>query len=87
MCVSALAQIAKLSRPGLAALAGVAKRRAALHAYHLGFVFGPRINAGGRVGRSSLGADLLTTREAESGWQNLRPSSICTIGNARRSKS
>ncbi len=31
--------------------------------YHLGFVFGPRINAGGRVGRSSLGVDLLTTRE------------------------
>jgi single-stranded-DNA-specific exonuclease len=27
------------------------------------FVFGPRINAGGRVGRSSLGVDLLTARE------------------------
>jgi single-stranded-DNA-specific exonuclease len=31
----------------------------------LGFVFGPRINAGGRVGRSSLGVDLLTTRQAD----------------------
>ena len=28
--------------------------------YHLGFVFGPRINAGGRVGRCGLGVDLLT---------------------------
>ncbi|MEY4463212.1 MAG: Single-stranded-DNA-specific exonuclease RecJ [Pseudomonadota bacterium] len=29
--------------------------------YHLGFVLGPRINAGGRVGKSSLGANLLST--------------------------
>lgn len=29
--------------------------------YHLGFVVGPRINAGGRVGKSSLGAHLLST--------------------------
>jgi single-stranded-DNA-specific exonuclease len=52
------------ARPGLAALAGVAKATAPYTPYHLGFVFGPRINAGGRVGRSSLGADLLTTRDA-----------------------
>jgi single-stranded-DNA-specific exonuclease len=31
-------------------------------AYHLGFVLGPRINAGGRVGKSDLGADLLSTK-------------------------
>lgn len=30
-------------------------------AYHLGFVIGPRINAGGRIGKSDLGARLLTT--------------------------
>ncbi|WP_029374941.1 single-stranded-DNA-specific exonuclease RecJ [Rickettsia honei] len=29
--------------------------------YHLGFILGPRINAGGRVGKSSLGAHLLST--------------------------
>lgn len=58
-----LGQLAKLSRPGLAALAGVAKASPPFSAYHLGFVFGPRINAGGRVGRSSLGADLLGARE------------------------
>lgn len=60
-----LGQLSKLSRPGLAALAAVAKAAAPFTAYHLGFVFGPRINAGGRVGRSALGADLLTAREAE----------------------
>ena len=54
-----LGQLSKLSRPGLAALAGVAKASPPFTAHHLGFVFGPRINAGGRVGRSSLGADLL----------------------------
>ncbi|ADE30055.1 single-stranded-DNA-specific exonuclease RecJ [Rickettsia prowazekii] len=29
--------------------------------YHLGFILGPRINAGGRVGKSNLGANLLAT--------------------------
>ena len=29
--------------------------------YHAGFILGPRINAGGRVGRSDLGATLLAT--------------------------
>lgn len=60
-----LGQISTLSRPGLAALAGVAGARGPFTPYHLGFVFGPRINAGGRVGRSSLGVDLLTAREHE----------------------
>ncbi|WP_316353458.1 single-stranded-DNA-specific exonuclease RecJ [Candidatus Trichorickettsia mobilis] len=32
-----------------------------LNCYHLGFVIGPRINAGGRVGKASLGANLLST--------------------------
>ena len=60
-----LGQLSKLSRPGLAALAAVAKAAPPFTAYHLGFVFGPRINAGGRVGRSSLGADLLTAQEPQ----------------------
>jgi single-stranded-DNA-specific exonuclease len=31
--------------------------------YHAGFVIGPRINAGGRVGRSDLGVRLLSTED------------------------
>ncbi|HWA92304.1 MAG TPA: single-stranded-DNA-specific exonuclease RecJ [Rhizomicrobium sp.] len=58
-----LAQLAKLERPGLAALAEVAGASAPFTPYHCGYVFGPRINAGGRVGRCSLGVDLLTTRD------------------------
>jgi len=33
--------------------------------YHLGFVIGPRINAGGRVGKSYLGSHLLATLDDE----------------------
>lgn len=55
-----LARMTANARPGLAALAGVAGAAAPFTPYHLGFVFGPRINAGGRVGRCSLGAELLT---------------------------
>jgi len=33
--------------------------------YHAGFVFGPRVNAGGRVGKSSLGSLLLSTNDTD----------------------
>ncbi len=33
--------------------------------YHLGFVIGPRINAGGRVGKSNLGARILSSEDEE----------------------
>lgn len=48
---------------GLRALADVAQLSESPAAYHLGFVLGPRINAGGRVGRSSLGVELLTSQD------------------------
>ncbi len=63
-----LGQLAKGTRPGLVALAGVANAVPPFTPYHLGFVLGPRINAGGRVGRSSLGADLLIS-DANDGAQ------------------
>jgi single-stranded-DNA-specific exonuclease len=44
---------------GLAALADVGRLKTEPEAYHLGFLLGPRVNAGGRVGRSDLGARLL----------------------------
>ena len=47
--------------PGIAALADLAGLKEAPAAYHLGFVFGPRVNAGGRVGKADLGAQLLST--------------------------
>ena len=50
---------------GLAALADVARLDQRPEAYHLGFLLGPRVNAGGRVGKSDLGARLLATDDAE----------------------
>jgi single-stranded-DNA-specific exonuclease len=47
-------------RPGLAALMDVAGLSGPLEAWHFGFLLGPRINAGGRIGDASLGARLLT---------------------------
>jgi single-stranded-DNA-specific exonuclease len=59
-----LAKLSMLSRPGLSALAAVSKVTAPFTPYHLGFMFGPRINAGGRVGRCTLGMELLSTTDA-----------------------
>ncbi|MCE9523618.1 MAG: single-stranded-DNA-specific exonuclease RecJ [Alphaproteobacteria bacterium] len=46
---------------GVAALMEVAGVKGHIEPYHLGFVLGPRVNAGGRVGRCDLGARLLST--------------------------
>lgn len=46
-------------RPGLTALMDVVGLKEAPEAYHLGFLIGPRINAGGRIGDAALGSRLL----------------------------
>ena len=48
---------------GLAALADAARLNRAPTSTDLGFALGPRINAGGRVGKSDLGVRLLTTED------------------------
>ena len=48
---------------GLNALLAVSRLRRAPICSDLGFALGPRINAGGRVGRSDLGVRLLTTSD------------------------
>jgi single-stranded-DNA-specific exonuclease len=53
--------MARRARPGLVALADVAGLDAPPAAYHLGFLLGPRVNAGGRIGKADLGARLLAT--------------------------
>ena len=49
---------------GLAALARVARQDGPPTPYHLGFLLGPRINAGGRIGDAALGARLLMSDDA-----------------------
>ncbi len=51
----------KRGNAGLAALADVAGISEPIGAYHAGFILGPRVNAGGRVGAADLGARLLAT--------------------------
>ena len=53
--------MARRERVGLAALADVSRLTSAPAAYHLGFLLGPRVNAGGRIGAADLGARLLAT--------------------------
>ncbi|WP_093037990.1 single-stranded-DNA-specific exonuclease RecJ [Roseovarius azorensis] len=55
--------LAERGRPGLVALADVARMDSAPTTYHLGFLLGPRINAGGRIGKADLGARLLATND------------------------
>jgi single-stranded-DNA-specific exonuclease len=46
--------------PGIAALALAARISGPITPYHLAFLIGPRINAGGRIGDAALGARLLS---------------------------
>src|SRR5438445_8963124 len=50
---------------GLAALAEAARLVKSPSCRDLGFALGPRINAGGRVGESTLGVRLLTTEDPD----------------------
>lgn len=45
---------------GISALAMAARLNGPLNPYHLGFLIGPRINAGGRIGNAAMGTELLT---------------------------
>ncbi len=51
------------NNPGIVAVMDAAKLTEPPGAYHAGFIIGPRINAGGRVGKSDLGVRLLTTED------------------------
>ncbi len=53
--------IGQRRKAGLVALAEVARIEQRCGTYHLGFLLGPRVNAGGRVGSADLGTRLLTT--------------------------
>ncbi len=50
-------------RIGITALSDVAGMNEAPNSYHLGFLLGPRVNAGGRIGKADLGARLLATED------------------------
>ena len=57
--------LARRERIGMAALMDASRLTRAPHASDLGFALGPRINAAGRIGESTLGVRLLTTDDPE----------------------
>ena len=57
--------MARRERVGMAALIDASRLKRAPQCSDLGFALGPRINAGGRVGESTLGVRLLTTSDPE----------------------
>jgi single-stranded-DNA-specific exonuclease len=54
-----LIALRRREHPGATALMDVARLNGPPEPWHLGFLLGPRINAGGRIGRADLGARLL----------------------------
>lgn len=60
LVIKGLALMHGRGRPGLRALCDVARLGGPPTPYHLGFLIGPRINAGGRIGDAALGARLLS---------------------------
>jgi single-stranded-DNA-specific exonuclease len=61
--VKGLAIMRERRRPGLAALFDIAGADGPPRPSHQGFMIGPRINAGGRIGDAGLGVRLLTTTD------------------------
>ncbi|TWG59401.1 single-stranded-DNA-specific exonuclease RecJ [Aminobacter sp. J44] len=59
--VKGLIAMRRLGNAGLTALARVSRIGEPLNTFHLGFLLGPRINAGGRIGDAALGSRLLAT--------------------------
>lgn len=57
--------LARRGRIGMAALMDASRLARAPQCSDLGFALGPRINAGGRIGESTLGVRLLTTADPE----------------------
>jgi len=61
--------IKQRSNLGLKTLYDLCKIESKPTAFDLGFVLGPRINAGGRVGKSSHGAELLISNDPKKAYQ------------------
>ena len=57
--------MAKFGNIGIQSLAEAAQIIGKIEAYHLSYIIGPRINAGGRVGNSLLGSIILSTRDKD----------------------
>jgi single-stranded-DNA-specific exonuclease len=62
--VKGLIAMRRMQNPGLVALTRASRIGEPLNTFHLAFLLGPRINAGGRIGDAALGARLLATDDS-----------------------
>ena len=69
MVAQGLKVMARRENTGMAALIDASRLSRAPTCSDLGFALGPRINAGGRVGESTLGVRLLTTEDPDEARQ------------------
>ena len=77
-----LKQMGQTRHQGLLALADVASISAPFTTYHAGFVLGPRINAGGRIGHASMGAEMLSTENSQLAYAHA--SELDRVNQARK---
>ena len=59
----------KKNNLGLKTLIDVCNIESGITPYHLGYVLGPRINAGGRIGKSTHGANLLLNKSPKNAFK------------------
>ena len=79
-----LEQIARRPRPGIAAMLRESSMDPAhLNASSIGFSLAPRLNAAGRLGRASVAAKLLLTRDEDSAVSLARE--LCELNRKRQS--
>ncbi|MBP0615238.1 single-stranded-DNA-specific exonuclease RecJ [Jiella mangrovi] len=64
LVVQGLAVMRRQDNPGIRALCRIARLSGPVRSGHLGFLLGPRINAGGRIGDAALGSRLLCLDDA-----------------------
>ena len=64
LAAQGLKVMSRWANPGLKALASLAGASGEATTFHAGFLLGPRINAGGRIGQADVGARLLSTDDA-----------------------
>jgi single-stranded-DNA-specific exonuclease len=79
--VQGLKVIAKRTNVGFASIYDLLKIQGPPSPYHLGYIIGPRINAGGRVGQSDFGAKLLSHEDYD---ESLKIAEQLNIFNSER---
>jgi Single-stranded DNA-specific exonuclease len=57
--------MAKRNNLGIKTLSDLSNINSKISTYHIGYILGPKINAGGRIGKSHYGTDLLLTDDPE----------------------